>query len=148
MGITIIRNGVITDRPAEENDSGPAGDGRTYLPYASKTYHVDGTADVVTGRAFNSAIQLPASGNISNVRDAPKQAEASEFSQIDSLRQAKADVDPSLRMLQDARDQDFQRAVSQQAQIDAAIASATHLVQTGSVPGTNNASFVVKPTKS
>ena len=123
-------------------------DGRTLIPYVQSVYHQDGSVVRISDRVDIGGRPLPPSGSYTQVLSTLKQAEASEFSQIDSLRQAKADVDPSLRMLQDARDQDFQRAVSQQAQIDAAIASATHLVQTGSVPGTNNASFVVKPTKS
>lgn len=74
MGITWIRNGVVTDRPLDEvnadspvdqGDLGPAQDGRTYLPYAAKTYFQDGSTEIVTGRQFNAAIGLPESGNVS-----------------------------------------------------------------------------------
>lgn len=76
MGVTIVRNGIVTDRPLDEvniespidhGDLGPAQDGRTYLPYASKSYLQDGSTEIVTGRQFNAAISLPPSGNISKV---------------------------------------------------------------------------------
>lgn len=75
-GITWVRNGVVVDRPLDEvnaesmvdqGDLGPAQDGRSYLPYAAKTYYQTGETDVVIGRKFNSGIDLPASGNISKV---------------------------------------------------------------------------------
>jgi hypothetical protein len=154
LGITLIRNGVVVDQPAEESDKGPAEDGRTYLPYANKTYNQDGTADIVTGRAFNSGIALPASGNYTRVMGNPK-TEAAENPQIAALRQAKASADAALRSVQDARDQDFQRAMNQQIQNDLAVASATNLVRVGrdqsildSEQGKQSASWVVKPTKS
>lgn len=148
MGITWIRNSVVIDRPAEENDSGTASDGRQYLPYASKTYKQDGSADVVTGRAFNSAIELPPSGSYTQVLGAPKTTEASENPIVASARQAQAVTDAAMHMVQDARDQELQRTINQQAQNDAAVASATNLVQTSGVPGIYNGSWVVKPTKS
>lgn len=130
MGITIVRDGVIVDKPVEECDSGPAGDGRQYLPYAAKTYHQDNTTDVVTGRAFNASIELPPSGSYTRVLGAPKQTEA-EDSQITSVRQAKTVTDTSLQMVQDARDQEYQRLVNQQAQRDAEIKAATTLTPLG-----------------
>jgi beta-lactam-binding protein with PASTA domain len=135
LGITWIRNGVVVDRPAEEDNSVPAGDGRSYLPYASKTYLQDGSTEVVTGRAFNAAIKLPESGNVTRVMGAPK-TEASDKSQdgsdqIANLQQARAAMDAA--------------NAAQKAQQNAAIASATNLVTIGSVPGTANYTAVVKP---
>lgn len=143
-----MRDGRVVDRPADETDSGPVGDGRQYLDYAAKTYNPDNTTDVVTGRAFNASIELPPSGSYTNVLGAPKTTEASENPIVASARQAQTVTDAALRMVQDARDQELQRTINQQAQNDVAVASATNLVQTGSVPGTNNYSAVVKPTKS
>jgi hypothetical protein len=134
-GITWIRNGVVTDRPREE-DSGP--DGRQYLSHVSKTYYQDGTAEVVTGHAFNSSIELSASGSYTHVLGAPtKTTEATDHTQdsdIQGLIKA--------RTMADAND------AAQKAQKAAAVARATNLVPTGSVPGRANYSAVVKPTKS
>ena len=142
-----MKDGRVVDRPAEENDAGPAGDGRQYLPFASKTYNQDNTTDIVTGRAFNASVELPPSGSYTKVMGAPKATEASENPVVTSARQAQAVTDAAVSIQQAARDAEVQRVINQQSQSDAAIASATNLVQTSSVPGTYNGTWVVKPTK-
>lgn len=72
MGLRFISNGKVTDSgesPVQEIADAPAqrADGRTLLDSTSAIYHVDGSVDKLTDRAFNAAIKLPPSGNYTRV---------------------------------------------------------------------------------
>lgn len=77
MGIKIVMNGHVMDSgvsPTEETAQNS--DGRTLIPYTAAIYHQDGAVDTITDRAFDPAIKLPPSGNISKVYPGNKATES------------------------------------------------------------------------
>ena len=140
MALRFILNGRVMDdgeTPNQETAEAPIQgvDGRTLIPYVQSVYHQDGSVVRISDRVDIGGRPLPPSGSYTQVLSTLKQAEATDHSQ-----------DPDIQNLIRARTMGDVTDVAQKAQIATAIASATNLVQTGSVPGTANYSAVVKPT--
>lgn len=144
MGLRFIVNGRVVDNgePIEEAIESPAqaADGRLLVPYTSAVYYQNGQVDTITDRAFNAAIKLPPSGNISKVLGAPR-TEASENPQTAAVRQAQADTTAALNDLQAQRDAYVQDALRQQAVIDAEYRAATTLKPVDDAVTTTMAGF-------
>ena len=72
MPLRFTVNGKLVDSgdtSVQEAADAPAqsADGRTLLDDTAAVYHVDGSVDKLTDRAFNAAIKLPPSGNYTRV---------------------------------------------------------------------------------
>lgn len=126
----LVASGEIEEGAADA--PAQAADGRSLLDNTSAVYHVDGSVVKITGRQFNAAIKLPDSGNYTRVMPV-KTTEAIDHSQ-----------DSDIKALIAGRVYLGNAQAAQDAQNAAMQAQMTNLKVTGSVPGTNNFSAVVK----